>query len=41
MVVIGCILIVAVVVLGFFYYRRLMKACDSILERLENVPRNL
>ncbi len=40
MVVIGCILLVSVVVLGFLCYKRLMKACDGMLERLENVPRN-
>ena len=40
MVVIGCIFAVVLLVWGYVYYKRLMKACDSILERLENVPRN-
>ena len=33
--------VVICAVVNVFYFRRLMKACDSILERLENVPRNL
>ena len=40
MVVIGCIFAVVLLVWGYVYYKRLMKACDSILDRLENVPRN-
>ena len=40
MVVIGCVFAVVMLVWGYVYYKRLMKACDSILERLENVPRN-
>ena len=35
MVVIGCIFAVVLLVWGYVYYKRLMKACDSILERLE------
>lgn len=33
--------VVICAVANVFYFKRLMKACDSILERLENVPRNL
>ena len=40
MVVIGCIFAVVLLVWGYVYYKCLMKACDSILDRLENVPRN-
>ena len=36
MVVIGCIFAVVLLVWGYVYYKRLMKACDSILERLES-----
>ena len=36
MVIIGCVFVVVMVVLGYFYYKRLLKACDSILERLES-----
>ena len=36
MVAIGCILLVSLFVLGYLYYKRLMKACNSILERLES-----
>ena len=35
MVVIGCIFAVVLLVWVYVYYKRLMKACDSILERLE------
>ena len=35
MVVIGCIFAVVLLVWGYVYYKRLMKACDSILDRLQ------
>ena len=35
MVVIGCIFAVVLLVWGYVYYKRLMKACDSILDRLK------
>ena len=34
MVVLLCVFVAIMLIWGFFYYKRLMKACDSILERL-------
>ena len=35
MVVLLCVLVAIMFIWGFFYYKRLMKACDSILDRLQ------
>ncbi len=35
MVVLLCVFVIIMIIWGYFYYKRLMKACDGILERLQ------